>query len=112
MKDYTINGWNLRFDNGTSRIIRDARGIKEENALDGLTDWQNMAPWILMGGLNRSHEKLGHPERYDVKLAIEMIEDLSPAETVELINAYVRAMTVQIDGDQPTEKEGEPEKKS
>lgn len=112
MKDYTINGWNLRFDNGTSRIIRDARGIKEENALDGLTDWRSMAPFILMGGWNRRAERSNEADKIVEQEAHRFLEELSPAETVQLINAYVRAMTVQIDGDQPTEKEGEPEKKS
>jgi hypothetical protein len=115
MKDFTINGWSLRFDNGTSRIIREARGITEENAMAGLTKWEEMAPWILLGGLKRNWEKFPPQEgaqALTITDARTMMEDLSPAETVELINAYVKAMTVTVDEGQATVKEGEPEKKS
>lgn len=112
MKDFTINGWVLRFDNGTSRIIRDTRGIETENALEGIEKWEEMAPWILLGGTNRQNEKLEDPTRINMDTAKKMLDDLSPSETVQLINAYVKAMAIHQDGNQPAAAEGEPEKKS
>lgn len=112
MKDFTINGWVLRFDNGTSRIIRDTRGIETENALEGIEKWEEMAPWILLGGMNRANEKASDPLRMNIEAAKRMLDELSPSETVQLINAYVKAMAIHQDGNQPAAAEGEPGKKS
>lgn len=112
MKDFIINDWALRFDNGTADIIRSARGIEEENALEGIQGWQQLAPWILYGGMERKRERDKGIVTVTKAECDSLIKELSPKETLDLINMYVRAMSVKVEEDQQVATEGDTIKKS